>query len=43
VGEFLQYLRKDTNTVVSADFRPAAVKSAADAWQSHGGSMRHAA
>ena len=43
VGEFLQHIRKDTNTAMSADFRPAAVKSAADAWQGHGGSMRHAA
>jgi hypothetical protein len=43
VGEFLQHIRKDTNTVVSTDYRHAAVKSAADAWQGHGGSMRHAA
>jgi hypothetical protein len=42
-GEFLQYLRFGFNTAMSADFRPAAVKSAADAWQGHGGSMRHAA
>jgi hypothetical protein len=42
-GEFLQYFRFGFNTAMSADFRPAAVKSAADAWQGHGGSMRHAA
>ena len=42
-GEFLQYLRFGFNTAMSADFRPAAVKSAADAWQGHGGSMRHVA
>ena len=43
VGEFLQDIRKDTNTVMSADFQAGAIGSAADAWHSHGGSMRHAA